>query len=112
LAGLASRMAVRIGAEYCCGVHDDPPGYAWKHCSEKYGWTPVCFTTLPHHGLVWSYHRRATFETLPNRDKLNCIRHRVHHPISGCHGERLRERRGESTLSNNVPNGELWWESV
>jgi hypothetical protein len=76
----------------------------------------------------------STFETLPrcqpqpksvvdnaccshgqsraNRDKLNCIRHRVHHHISGCHGERLRARGGESTLSNNVPNGELWWESV
>jgi hypothetical protein len=40
------------------------------------------------------------------------IRHRVHHHISGCHSERLRERRGESTLSNNVPNGELWWENV
>src|SRR4029453_11993191 len=27
-----------------------------KHCQEKYVWTPVCFTTAPHHGLVWSYH--------------------------------------------------------
>src|SRR4029450_6198375 len=26
-----------------------------KHCQEKYVWTPVCFTTAPHHGLVWSY---------------------------------------------------------
>src|SRR5215510_16263551 len=55
LARLASRMAVRIGAEYHCGVHDAPPGYAWKQCHEKYVWTPVCFTTSPHHGLVWSY---------------------------------------------------------
>src|SRR5215475_5146491 len=55
LADLASRMAVRIGAEYRCGVHDAPPGYAWNHCHEKYVWTPVCFTTSPHHGLVWSY---------------------------------------------------------
>src|SRR5919198_6094405 len=54
LAGLASRMAARIGAEYRCGVHDHPPGYAGKHCHEKYVWTPVCFTTSPHHGLVWS----------------------------------------------------------
>src|SRR4029453_14133837 len=45
LAGLASRMAVRIGAEYRCGVHDVPPGSAWKHGHEKYVWTPVCFTT-------------------------------------------------------------------
>src|SRR6516225_2887554 len=26
-----------------------------KHCHEKYVWTPVCFTTAPYHGLVWSY---------------------------------------------------------
>src|SRR5262249_39569711 len=26
-----------------------------KHCHEKYVWTPVFFTTAPHHGLVWSY---------------------------------------------------------
>jgi hypothetical protein len=56
LAGLASRMAARIGAEYRCGVHDAPPGYAWHHCHEKYVWTPVSFTTSLHHGLVWSYH--------------------------------------------------------
>src|SRR5262252_2583446 len=49
LAGLASRMAARIGAEYRCGVHDAPPGYAWKHCHEKYVWTPVSFTTSLHH---------------------------------------------------------------
>src|SRR5262249_54014834 len=55
LAGLASSMAVRIGAEYRCGVHDAPPGYAWNHCHEQYVWTPVCCTTSPHHGLVWSY---------------------------------------------------------
>src|SRR4030095_16950463 len=52
LAGLASRMAARIGAEYGCGGHDAPPSYAWKHCHEKYVWTPVCFTTSLHHGLV------------------------------------------------------------
>src|SRR5437764_11867575 len=59
LADLASRMAVRIGAEYRCGVHDAPPGYAWTHCHEKYVWTPVCFTTSPHHGLVRSYPQGA-----------------------------------------------------
>jgi transposase-like protein len=26
-----------------------------KHCHEEYVWTPVFFTTSPHHGLVWSY---------------------------------------------------------
>src|SRR5215813_11963623 len=26
-----------------------------KHCHEKYVWTPVCFTTAPYHGLMWSY---------------------------------------------------------
>src|SRR5262252_4256707 len=57
LVGLASRMAVRIGAEYRCGVHNAPPGYAWNHCHEKYVWTPVCFTTSPHHGLMQSYPR-------------------------------------------------------
>src|SRR2546423_14963384 len=55
LASLASGRAVLIGAECDCGVHDAPPGCAWKHCHEKYVWTPVCFTTSPHHGLVWSY---------------------------------------------------------
>src|SRR5919197_415965 len=55
LAGLASGMAVLIGAECGRGVHDTPPGCAWKHCHEKYVWTPVCFTTSPHHGLVQSY---------------------------------------------------------
>src|ERR671922_700808 len=55
LAGLASGMTVLIGAECSRGVHDTPPGCAWKHCHEKYVWTPVCFTTSLHHGLVWSY---------------------------------------------------------
>src|SRR5499427_10633487 len=31
-----------------------------KHCHEKYVWTPVCFTTAPYHGLVWSYRRGET----------------------------------------------------
>src|SRR5215831_20986831 len=55
LAGLASGMAVSIGAAYSRGVHDAPPGWAWKHCHEKYVWTPVCFTTSPLHGLGQSY---------------------------------------------------------
>src|SRR5262249_20941976 len=54
-ADLASGRAVPVGAECHRGVHDAPPGCAWKHCHEKYVWTPVCFTTSPHHGLVWSY---------------------------------------------------------
>src|SRR5215831_2932047 len=37
---LASGMAMLIGAEYGRGVHDAPPGYAWKHDHEKYVWTP------------------------------------------------------------------------
>jgi hypothetical protein len=36
LAGLASGIAVPIGAEYGRGGHDTPPGYAWKHGHEKY----------------------------------------------------------------------------
>jgi hypothetical protein len=55
LAGLASGMAVLVGAECGRGVHDTPPGYAWQHCHEKYVWTPVGFTTSPHHGLVQCY---------------------------------------------------------
>jgi hypothetical protein len=55
LAGLASGMAVLIGAECSRGVHDTPPGCAWQHCLEKYVWTPVFFTTSPHHGLLQSY---------------------------------------------------------
>src|SRR5262249_40254073 len=55
LVGLASGMAVLVGTECGRGVHDTPPGYAWQHCHEKYVWTPVCFTTSPHHGLVQSY---------------------------------------------------------
>ena len=54
-ASLASGRAVPIGAESGCGVHDAPPGCAWTHCHEEYVWTPVCFTTSPHHGLVQSY---------------------------------------------------------
>src|SRR5437870_7040345 len=57
-ASLASGRAVPIGAECGCGVHDAPPGCAWKHCHEEYVWTPVCFTTSPHHGLVWRYPER------------------------------------------------------
>jgi hypothetical protein len=34
-ARLASGMAMPIGAEYGCGVHDAPPGCTWKHCHEK-----------------------------------------------------------------------------
>jgi hypothetical protein len=56
LANLASGMAVRIGAECNRGVHDNSPGCAWKHCHEKYVWTPVFFATSLHHGLVWGYH--------------------------------------------------------
>src|SRR5499427_10694103 len=56
LAGLASGRAVLVGAACGRGVHDTPPGYAWQHCHEKYVWTPVCFTTAPHHGLLQSYH--------------------------------------------------------
>src|SRR5262249_49137301 len=52
---LASGRTMRIGTECRRGVHGAPPGCAWKHCHEKYVWTPVCFTTSPHHGLVWSY---------------------------------------------------------
>src|SRR5262249_38425183 len=54
-ADLASGRAVPVGAECRPGVHDAPPSCAWKHCHEKYVWTPICFTTSPHHGLVWSY---------------------------------------------------------
>src|SRR5262249_14972343 len=59
-ASLASGRAVPIGAECGCGVHDAPPGCAWKHCHEEYVWTPVCFTTSPHHGLVWGYQREKS----------------------------------------------------
>src|SRR5215831_18652723 len=53
---LASGRTVPIGAECGGGVHDTPPGCAWQHGHEEYVWTPVWFTTSPHHGLVWSYH--------------------------------------------------------
>src|SRR6516225_12233208 len=33
-----------------------------KHCHEKYVWTPVCFTTAPYHGLVWSYRAELSYE--------------------------------------------------
>jgi hypothetical protein len=36
LANLASSRAVPIGAECRPGVHDVPPGCAWKHGHEKY----------------------------------------------------------------------------
>src|SRR5262249_1901545 len=64
LAGLASGMTVLIGAEYGRGVHDAPPGCAWKHRHEKYVWTPVGFTTSPLHGLVQSYHPSGNLQEL------------------------------------------------
>jgi len=68
LADLASGMAVPMGAEYGCGVHDAPPGCAWTHCHETYVWTPVCFPTSPLHGLVQSYretirHEKGSYNT-------------------------------------------------
>src|SRR5262249_28940144 len=57
LTRLASSRTVLLGAESSRGVHDAPPGWAWKHCHEKYVWTPVCFTTSPLHGLGQSYPR-------------------------------------------------------
>src|SRR4030095_1521245 len=60
LASLASSRAVSIGAECGCGVHDAPPGCAWKHCHEEYVWTPFVFTTSPYHDLMWSYRRRRS----------------------------------------------------
>jgi hypothetical protein len=51
-ADLTSGRAVPVGAECRRGVHDAPPGYTWKHCHEKYVWTPVFFTTSLHHDLV------------------------------------------------------------
>src|SRR5215471_11475209 len=68
LAGSASGRAVLVGAEYGRGVHDTPPGYAGQHCHEKYVWTPVCFTTSPHHGLVQSYRLNRTWDYLPLGD--------------------------------------------
>src|SRR2546422_2803373 len=51
LASLASGRTVPIGAEDGCGVHEDPPpGCAWKHCQEKYVWTP--FSLQLHHTTV------------------------------------------------------------
>src|SRR5215831_11460800 len=57
---LASGRTVPIGAECGGGVHDTPPGCAWQHGHEEYVWTPVWFTTSPHHGLVWSYRMGKT----------------------------------------------------
>src|SRR5205807_7823658 len=80
-ASLASGRAVPIGAESGCGVHDAPPGCAWTHCHEEYVWTPVCFTTSPYHGLVWSYqhpptHKKTpvfgTHDTQPNSGTRSC----------------------------------------
>src|SRR6266581_9252592 len=51
LASVASGRTVSIGAEDGCGVHDDPPpSCAWKHCQEKYVWTP--FSLQLHHTTV------------------------------------------------------------
>src|SRR5262249_28129518 len=55
LARLASSRAVSIGAECGCGVHDAPPGCAWKHCHEEYVWIPIFVTSELHHGLVQSH---------------------------------------------------------
>src|SRR5262249_3148521 len=62
---LASGRTVPIGAECGGGVHDTPPGCAWQHGHEEYVWTPVWFTTSPHHGLVWSYPVIKTRDKFP-----------------------------------------------
>src|SRR2546426_3849212 len=56
LTDLASGRAREMGAEDGCGVHDRPPGVAGEHFQEEYDWTPIFFTSAPHHGLVRSYH--------------------------------------------------------
>ncbi len=55
LTDLASGRAREMGAEDGCGVHDRPPGVAGEHFQEEYDWTPIFFTSAPHHGLVRSY---------------------------------------------------------
>src|SRR5215831_467529 len=79
-ASLASGRAVPIGAECGGGVHDAPPGSAWKHCHEEYGWTPVCFTTSPHHGLVWSY-----LAVRPERETRIIDKSYAHAAVCACH---------------------------
>src|SRR5262245_18375111 len=79
LASLASGRAVSIGAEYRCGVHDRPPGVAGEHSQDEYGWTPICFTSAPSHGLV---------ESDPNRRTVPLQRAQILRP----HPESRRER--------------------
>jgi hypothetical protein len=55
LADLASGRAREMGAAYGGGVHDLPPGVAGEHAQEEYGWTPIFFTSEPHHSLMGSY---------------------------------------------------------
>src|SRR5215813_13535254 len=62
LTRLASSRTVLLGAESSRGVHDAPPRWAWKHCHEKYVWTPVCFTTSPLHGLGQSYPTQSSYK--------------------------------------------------
>src|SRR5215472_5459258 len=75
---LASGRTVPIGAECGGGVHDTPPGCAWQHGHEEYVWTPVWFTTSPHHGLVWSYRtcypRKKTPYVAVRRPDTLCVR--------------------------------------
>ena len=43
LAGLSSGRAVQIGAEYTCGVHDDPPGFVGEHAERSMIGPPFSF---------------------------------------------------------------------
>ena len=54
LAGLPSGMAVPIGAEDGGGVHNAPPGCAWKRAQRSMS-GPIFVTSELHHGLVQSY---------------------------------------------------------
>src|SRR5262249_25507662 len=77
LASLPSGRAVPIGAECGCGVHAGPPGCAWKHCHEEYGWTPVCFTTSPYHDLRRSYQGFRRTRKLCRAQQISITRSRT-----------------------------------
>ena len=55
LAALSSGGTVHSGAEYCYGVHDDPPGVVGEHAKRSVIGPPFTLQANLTHGLVGSY---------------------------------------------------------
>src|SRR5262245_4411590 len=46
-----------------------------KHCHEEYVWTPIFFTTAPHHGLVLVITQKFSVDKRSEHLQLKCARY-------------------------------------